>query len=126
MLSINNQNRNFLRTDYIKQFMRGRNKPINQIKIAKERINILFKEADKAAKNKKIEMANRYINIARKIGMRYNVRISTELRRKFCRKCKKFLYPNLSSNEKEEKGFLIIVCKNCDKKMHYKLKEYKM
>ncbi len=100
--------------------MRGRNKPIEQIKIAKQRIIILFDQAEKAAKKKKKTFADRYVEMARKIGMRYNVRIPSELRRKFCRKCKKYLHKELSADIKEEKGFLKITCLSCGKKMHYK------
>ncbi|MBI4895696.1 MAG: ribonuclease P [Candidatus Aenigmarchaeota archaeon] len=100
--------------------MRGRNKPIDQIKIAKERIVILFDQAEKAAESKKKGSADRYVEMARKIGMRYNVRIPSNLRRKFCRKCKRFLYKNLSADIKEEKGFLKITCINCGKKMQYR------
>ena len=105
--------------------MRGRNKPIDQVKIAKSRIKILFEEAEKAAKSKESNFANRYVHLARKIGMRYNVGIPSELRRKFCRKCKKYLYSGLTSEQKEEKGFLKVKCLSCDKTMCYKLKEYR-
>lgn len=103
--------------------MRGRNKPIEHIKIAKERITILFDQAEEAAEKKKKASADRYVEMARKIGMRYNVRIPSTMRRKYCRKCKKFLYKDLSADIKKEKGFLIIICKNCGKKMQYKLTE---
>jgi len=101
--------------------MRGRNKPLEQIKIARERISILFEEAESAAKKKKTEYANRYVHMARRIGMRYNVRIPSNLRRKFCRRCKKFLYPGLSSMLMEEKNFLRVECLNCGKIMKYKV-----
>lgn len=106
--------------------MRGRNKPIEQVKLARARIKILFSEAETAAKKKRKTLADRYVFLARKIGMRYNVRIPSEYRRQFCRKCKRFLYPELSCSRVEEKGYLKIKCLNCGKRMHYRIREYKM
>ena len=106
--------------------MRSRQKPADQVKIAKERIAILFGQADQSAKKGKIEYANRYVQLARKIGMRYNVRLPSNYRRKFCRKCKKYLHPGISSEQSQKKGFMIIKCLSCSRIMKYKLKEYKM
>ena len=79
----------------------------------------MVNEAEKSAKSGDISYANRYLSIARRIGMRYNIGTPGNLRKKFCRKCKKYLYPGLSSEEKEEKGFLKIKCLNCSKIMQY-------
>ena len=59
-----------------------------QKKIASERINILFRLASEEFK-KHPERSNRYVELARKIGMRYNVRIPKLLKRRFCKKCHK-------------------------------------
>jgi len=61
---------------------RGR-KPLWQQKIARERIQILFSLAEKEIK-KHPERSRRYIELARKLGLRYNVRLPRELKRKFC------------------------------------------
>ncbi|MBI5332389.1 MAG: ribonuclease P [Candidatus Aenigmarchaeota archaeon] len=104
--------------------MRSRQKPADQVKIAKERIAMLFNHAEQSAKKGRIEYANRYIHLARKIGMRYNVRLPSNYRRRFCRQCKKYLCNGVSSEETQEKGFLKIKCLNCSRVMRYKLKEY--
>ena len=70
---------------------RGR-KPAWQIKIAKERMNILFELAKKEME-KNPERSRRYIQLMRKIGLRYNVRIPREIKRKFCKKCNSLLIP---------------------------------
>ena len=53
--------------------------------IAKERIEILFREAKKEPK-----LANRYVQIARKIAMKSRIPIPTKLKRKFCKFCHTF------------------------------------
>ena len=52
------------------------------VNIAKERINILLTQAETAAKKRKnYSRANRYVFLAKKIAMRYNVRIEKYYRR---------------------------------------------
>lgn len=70
-----------------------RTKPEWQQKIAKERIEILFKEALKQAKAGRLDRANRYVFLARKLSMKYQIRIPKEFRRKFCHKCYHYLLP---------------------------------
>ncbi len=100
---------------------RSRSKPPEQIKIAKERIEILFEEASKMVKEDK-KLANRYVQLARKIGMRYNVKISHEFRRKMCRKCKSYLYSGITSVQRVGGGFLRIKCLACGRINRYPIK----
>lgn len=90
-------------------------------KIARERIQILFEEAEKAAKQGKFKFANRYVELARKIGMRYNVRIPRELKRKFCKYCHAYLYPGKTCKVRinSEKKVVKIKCFSCNKTIHY-------
>jgi ribonuclease P protein subunit RPR2 len=69
-----------------------RNKPQSWLNIAKERIEILFSEARKTA-SENIKRATRYVFLARKIGMRYNIRIPAKHRREFCHHCHSYLLP---------------------------------
>jgi ribonuclease P protein subunit RPR2 len=94
---------------------RHSNKPLYQIKIAKERIDILFDEAEKMVKKDK-KLANRYVELARKIGMRYNVRIPSEKKRRFCKHCYAYLKPGITSHTKVDKGVVKITCLACRKK----------
>lgn len=95
----------------------GGTKPLWQKKIAEERIEILFREAEKMSKANRLEFAKRYILLARKIGMRYNVKMPRDLRGKFCRKCHSFLAPEKTCVvDKDEKRKIIKVkCFNCDR-----------
>jgi len=87
-------------------------KPDWQIKIAKERIAILFDEARKRV-GKDRKLANRYVELARKIGMRYNVRLSPELKHNVCRKCKAYLAPGITATKRTKDGKIIITCNSC-------------
>lgn len=95
-----------------------------QKKIAKERIEILFDEAKNAAREGKLDLANRYVKIARKIGMRCNVRIPQSLKRSFCKYCYAYLRPGISCSTKidSKKKLIKVKCFSCNKIIHYKYK----
>jgi ribonuclease P protein subunit RPR2 len=99
---------------------RGRRKPAWQIKIAKERIQILFELAKKEFKNKP-ERSRRYIQLLRKIGLRYNIRLPKEIKRSFCKKCNSLLIPGVSASVRLNKKTktVNIKCKNCNKIYRY-------
>jgi ribonuclease P protein subunit RPR2 len=98
-------------------------KPRWQQKIAKERIQILFDLAEKEFK-KHPERSKRYVELARKIGLRYNIRFPKELKRKFCKNCNSLLIPGYSSQVriKSEKKVLEVKCLNCKKIYRYPYK----
>ncbi len=91
-------------------------KPEWQIKIAKERIKILFKLAEESLEKYPMRSI-RYVELARKIGTRYNIRFSREMKNTFCKNCNILLYVGKTSKEIESKipEFRIIKCLNCEK-----------
>ncbi len=98
-------------------------KPKWQKKIAKERVEILFEEAGKAfPENKK--RADRYVELARKIAMRYRIKIPKKHKKSFCGECKSYIKPGancdveLDSDEKISKW----KCLECG---HIKRYQYK-
>jgi ribonuclease P protein subunit RPR2 len=97
-----------------------RRKPEYHIKIAKERIDILFGLAEKELK-KHPERSRRYVELARKIGMRYNVRL-TKYKRKFCKNCNTLLKPGYTSEQRTDKGAIVIKCLKCNKIHRYPFK----
>jgi len=101
---------------------RSRGKPISQIKIANERIKILTGLAIKKANEGDFELANRYVHLARKIGMRYNVHIPKDLKRRYCKYCYKFLMPGKTSQHRMKHGILTVKCLNCNRVMRYPVK----
>jgi ribonuclease P protein subunit RPR2 len=92
-----------------------RQKPQSWLNIAKERIEILFSEARKTASDQP-KRANRYVTIARKIGMRYNVRIPSKHRREFCHKCGSYLLPgnNCKVRTNSKTQCVEYYCQNCN------------
>ncbi len=81
-------------------------------KIARERIDILFKLAkENFFKNK--TRANRYARLAWKIALRYNVRLPEKWKLSFCRGCKSFLMPGYNMRVRLNKGRVIITCLEC-------------
>ncbi len=80
-------------------------------KIAKERIDILFSLMEKM-KKKDYELARRYVELARRIAMKYRIKLPKEYKLKFCKKC---LYPYKDGNFRVRiaKSRVIITCLNC-------------
>lgn len=62
--------------------------------IARERIDILVKNA---LLEKDQELATRQAQLAKKIAMRYRVRLPYEARQLFCKRCKAFIVPGRSA-----------------------------
>ena len=84
-----------------------------KVKIAKERIDILFNLAEKELK-KHPKRSRRYVELARKIVKRCNVRLTTGQKKKFCKKCNQLLKPKTSEIKIDSnKKFIKIRCMNC-------------
>ena len=88
--------------------------PIEKAKIAQERIKILLDLAKKELK-KHPKRSRRYVELARKIGLRCNVRLTKDQKEKFCKKCNQFLIPKKTSEVKldPQKKLKKIKCLNC-------------
>ena len=89
----------------------------SDIKIAKERIKILFKEAEKTDN---LKLKNRYVELARKIGMKYNVKIPKVLKRKYCKYCYKYLVYGKTAQVRVKNKYILVKCLNCGKIMRFK------
>lgn len=79
--------------------------------IAKERINILLDRAFSGNKRK-----DRYIELARKIALRYNVRLPQKYRRRLCKKCSgtEFRIRVFSKGK-----YILYTCLKCGEKYRY-------
>ena len=60
-------------------------------KIVKERIDILFSLAKEEFDSKREDLANRYVFLARKLGMKVNLPIPDKYKFSFCKKCLSYL-----------------------------------
>lgn len=84
------------------------------VEVAKERIRILLSLAEQECIFKKnFTMARKYIQLARNLGMRYNIRIEKDFKHKFCRSCNTFLGSTHTSRIRCQAGRIIILCKYC-------------
>ena len=86
--------------------------------IASERIEILFKQA-KLISKKSLKLADRYVQLARKIAMKAKVKIPVEYKRKFCKHCYSYLIPGKTSRVRIHKGRTIYYCLKCKKYMRF-------
>lgn len=90
-------------------------KPDWQQRIAEERVEILFSLARKEFA-KKPERSRRYVELARKIGMRYKVRFPEQMKGGFCKKCSALMVPGktLQTRIDSEAKSVIIKCRDCN------------
>ncbi len=91
--------------------------------IAVKRIKYLFNLAEKKAIFNQIDLADRYVEIARKISMRYLVKIPKEFKRRYCKHCYSYLLPKKNSRVRVSRGKIILYCKNCKKYTRIPLKK---
>ena len=62
----------------------------------KQHIEILFKEAvTNSHTNPKL--AQKQAHVIRKLSMKFKIKMPWQIRTSFCKKCKKFIVPNVSS-----------------------------
>lgn len=93
-------------------------KPNEQRQIALERINILFKQADEMFR-KDSKLSDRYVKLARKISMKYKVRIPRELKRRICKHCNSYLRPSANCTVRLNNRKVVYHCHTCKKYMRY-------
>ncbi|MGI0053608.1 MAG: ribonuclease P protein component 4, partial [Thermoplasmata archaeon] len=60
------------------------------IRIARERINDLFALARTESERGAGPLPHRYVALARRIGMRFNLRLPPEFRDRYCRRCSSY------------------------------------
>jgi ribonuclease P protein subunit RPR2 len=74
----------------------------------------LFFEAKQAA-SKKPKLADRYVDLARKIAMKFKMRMPSEYKRMFCPNCYKFLIPGKNLRVRVHEHRIIYCCLECKK-----------
>jgi len=90
--------------------------------IALSRIRQLFSMAEQRALSGNLPLANRYVELARKISMRHLVPIPKEYKRCFCKHCYSYLLPHTSCRMRIHRGKLVIYCHTCNKYTRIPLK----
>ena len=87
-----------------------------QRELARERIRILFQQAEKEFSMDKA-LAHRDVILARKIAMKLKVKIPSEFKRRFCKHCYRYLQPGVNSRVRTRAGKVVISCLECKKFM---------
>jgi ribonuclease P protein subunit RPR2 len=82
-------------------------------RIALERMEILFHHAEGEALHGRTARARRYVDLARRIGMRYNVRVPPEFKRRFCKSCLAYLLPGVNARVRFGRGRIVVTCTGC-------------
>jgi ribonuclease P protein subunit RPR2 len=104
----------FSKDEGLNSVKKGRHRKANR-KIALERIHVLFKQAI-ALFAVEMDLARRYVDLARKIGMRYKVRLPTEYRWMICKHCKDFLFPGKTCRtriQQRREPHIVVTCHSC-------------
>ncbi len=106
--------------------MPRRTKPGWQKEIAMERIRKLFEQAENEFK-KHPERSNRYVEMARKTAMRYNIQIPGALKKRFCKKCGSYLVPRINCRVRTsaKQQAVTITCLNCGSIRRYPYRKEK-
>ena len=92
--------------------MRNVKKPVWQKGIAKERIEILFSLAGKEFITHP-ERSHRYVELARRIGKRYNIKMNKLYKQRFCKKCLHYLRQGSNSRVRASRGVVVVTCLDC-------------
>jgi ribonuclease P protein subunit RPR2 len=91
------------------------------VKLAEERIDLLYRFAREVF-SEDPSLADRYVEIARRISMRCRVRIPRELKRYTCKGCGGLLVPgaNCRVRIRPERGTAVVVtCLKCGRVKRY-------
>ncbi len=101
---------------------RYQKKPSSNISTAKDHIASLLDQAKEVAKDNP-SLANRYVTLARKVAMKFKVRMTPAQKRLFCPHCYRFLLPGTTSRVRIHGSKLIYSCLNCRKFWRKPLKQ---
>lgn len=92
-------------------------------RIAKQRVQTLFRLAREIFRDDP-DLAQRYVDNARKIAMAAKIRLPTEYRRQVCRHCKSFILPGVNCRvriRQRREPHVAITCLNCGKQIRIPL-----
>ncbi len=95
--------------------MRARKRlKIDEKKLALEHISELFEQADNVFSFNQ-DLAHRYVFLARKVQMRFNVKMPRVFKRKFCKHCYHYIRSGVNGRVRIRNGVLVLYCDNCRK-----------
>jgi ribonuclease P protein subunit RPR2 len=95
--------------------VKGSTKPTNVKLIAKQRIEVLFKQAEQVSKvNPKL--AAQYVLSARKVAMAARICLPSTFKRRFCKNCNTLLIQGSNCRvriQQKREPHLVVTCLNC-------------
>ena len=94
------------------------------VRIAKQRIDDLFALAQEEAATSSTYLPHRYVRLARRIGMRYNVRLLPEYAELYCRGCSSFWTEGRTVRTRLHDGRRIRTCLVCGRLRRLPLRSY--
>ena len=100
--------------------MKDKKRPPSVKSLARERIAVLFSEAEKVFHDDP-GYSDRYVALARKIAMKERVRIDHEYRRRFCHHCSRYLVPGANMRVRVHHGWVAVTCLGCKKTTRYRV-----
>ena len=81
--------------------------------IARERVRILLDESENALVNGERELSNRYGTLARRVAMRYKVRMPKGVKMLYCKSCGNYIGGS-KSRVRLRRGMIVRTCGNCN------------
>ena len=96
-------------------------KPAQQVNIAKRRIRFLFQEAKDSFKENS-KLSDKYVKLARRIAMKYKIKLPSSLKKKFCKNCHEYLVPGANCRVRIHKHRIIYYCFGCKHFMRYNIR----
>ena len=95
--------------------VRGYSKKSSEhLQIANNRIDQLFSQADEVF-GEDSELSDRYVDLARKLAMKFKVKLKSEYKRKFCKHCYRYLRPGVNARVRTQNGKVVYSCLSCKK-----------
>jgi ribonuclease P protein subunit RPR2 len=91
---------------------RGKKNPVH-LALAKKRIAGLYEMSFEKVREGDMDLARRYTTLAKRIGMRYTVRIPRDLKQMTCRSCMVPLIPGRTSRVRLRGGSRVLTCTEC-------------
>jgi len=82
------------------------------LKIARERIDILLRLAEESFETHP-QRSHRYVQMARNIATKYNIRMPRIWKRRVCKNCYKFLKPGINCQIRLRDSSVVIKCFEC-------------
>ena len=89
-------------------------KSADNLRIAEEHIGFLLDRAKKVA-GENHGLANRYVTLARKVAMKFKIRLTSAQKRLFCKHCYRFMLPGKNLRVRVHEHRIIYYCLDCKK-----------